>query len=41
VKNVAEGLTKINGMEFATEQKAGPAASASPSATPSGTKTKP
>lgn len=39
VKSVAEGITKINDMEFTTEEKASPPASASP--TPSGTKTKP
>jgi protein phosphatase len=42
VTNVAEGITKINGLNFAkdtTEQKAAPAASSTPSATP--TKTKP
>lgn len=39
VKSVAEGITRINDLEFATERKASPPASASP--TPSTTKTKP
>jgi len=42
VTTLAEGITKINGLSFAkdtTEQKAAPAASSTPSATP--TKTKP
>jgi len=39
VTDVTEGITRINGLKFTTEQKAAPAASASPTATP--TKTKP
>ncbi|WP_336212483.1 Stp1/IreP family PP2C-type Ser/Thr phosphatase [Nonomuraea sp. LPB2021202275-12-8] len=39
VTDVAEGITRINGLNFLTEQKASPAATRSPSAAP--TKTKP